>query len=275
LKYAIISDIHGNLEAFQAVVAKCEELKIDRYMCLGDVVGYGADPAACMDLLQTLPLDATVMGNHDEQAPGEDEIEGFSLAAHVAMEWTRKQLSDDQKTFLRELPFTKVMGDMTLVHATLKDPEKWGYVFDRKSAAANMAFQETPLCFCGHSHVPLYFEQIPPPPPDPVCWLDKVLDFLFGPEPVDESAKKSDTGPTVRSGIYTELTINSEHKYLINVGSVGQPRGGNWKAAFAVYDTEAHKVTIYRIPYEIAKAQEKIRAAELPEKLAARLEKGA
>jgi diadenosine tetraphosphatase ApaH/serine/threonine PP2A family protein phosphatase len=275
LKYAIISDIHGNLEAFQAVVAECEKLGIDRYMCLGDVVGYGADPAACMDLLQTLPLDATVLGNHDEQAPGDGEIEGFSLAAHVAMEWTRKQLSDDHKSFLRELPFTKVLGDMTLVHATLKNPGKWGYVFDRKSAAANMEEQETPLCFCGHSHVPLYFEQVPPPPPAPVCFLDKVLDFLFGPEPVDESEKKASTETTVRSGIYSELSINPAHKYLINVGSVGQPRDGNWKAAFAVYDTDAGKVKIYRIPYEIARAQEKIRAAELPEKLATRLEKGA
>ena len=241
MKYAIIGDIHANLEALKAVLEKCEEIGVDSFLCIGDIVGYNADPAACMDLLRSLPLQGVVMGNHDEQASSDDELVGFNPQAAFAIEWTRNNLSDEQRTYLRNLRLTMQIGKITIVHATLDSPRRWGYIFDKLSAGASFSYQFSQICFCGHSHVPLAFEK-------------------FG---------------TIQGGKYSEIKIQPGHKYLINVGSVGQPRDGDWRSAFAVYDTDVNKVNLYRIPYDIKTAQEKIIKAGLPERLAHRLERGA
>ena len=241
MKYAIIGDIHANLEALKAVLEKCEELGVDSFLCIGDIVGYNADPGACMDILRSLPLQGVVMGNHDEQASSDDELVGFNPQAAFAIEWTRNNLSDEQRTYLRNLRLTMQIGKITIVHATLDSPRRWGYIFDKLSAGASFSYQFSQICFCGHSHVPLAFEK-------------------FG---------------TIQGGKYSEIKIQPGHKYLINVGSVGQPRDGDWRSAFAVFDTDANKVNLYRIPYDIKTAQEKIIKAGLPERLAHRLERGA
>ncbi|MFT5130853.1 MAG: diadenosine tetraphosphatase ApaH/serine/threonine PP2A family protein phosphatase [Rhodothermales bacterium] len=241
MKYAIIGDIHANLEALKAVLEKCDELGVDSYLCIGDIVGYNADPSACMDILRSLPLQGVVMGNHDEQASSDDELVGFNPQAAFAIEWTRNNLSDEQRTYLRNLRLTMQIGKITIVHATLDSPRRWGYIFDKLSAGASFSYQFSQICFCGHSHVPLAFEK-------------------FG---------------TIQGGKYSEIKIQPGHKYLINVGSVGQPRDGDWRSAFAVYDTDENKVNLHRIPYDIKTAQEKIIKAGLPERLAHRLERGA
>ena len=144
------------------------------------------------------------------------------------------------RNWLRNLRLTMQVGKITIVHATLDSPRKWGYIFDKLSAGASFSYQFSQICFCGHSHVPLAFEK-------------------FG---------------TIQGGKYKEIKIQAGHKYLINVGSVGQPRDGDWRAAFVIYDTETNVATLYRTPYDIKTAQEKIINAGLPERLALRLERG-
>ena len=241
MRYAVFGDVHANLEALQAVLEECDKLEAEKYLCIGDIVGYNADPAKCMDKIKTLPLAGVVKGNHDEQASEDTELAGFNAQAAMAIEWTRNNLSADQRDWLRRLRLTMQIGKITIVHASLDSPKRWGYIFDKLSAGASFSYQFSQICFCGHSHVPLAFEK-------------------FG---------------TIQGGKYTEIKIQPGHKYLINVGSVGQPRDGDWRAAFVIYDSDKGLVTLHRIPYDIKKAQEKIIKAGLPERLALRLEKGA
>jgi len=240
MRYGIIGDIHANYEALTAVLAECEKLNVEKYFCIGDIVGYNADPGLCMETIQALPLAGVVMGNHDEQASADSDLVGFNPQAAMAIEWTRKHLTEEQREWQRNLRLTMQVGKITVVHATLDSPKKWGYIFDKLSAGASFSYQFSQICFCGHSHVPLAFEK-------------------FG---------------TIQGGKYTEIKIQPGHKYLINVGSVGQPRDGDWRAAFVVYDTDENVATLYRIPYDIKTAQKKILDAGLPERLALRLERG-
>ena len=241
MKYAVFGDVHANLEALTAVLEECQKLGVESYLCIGDIVGYNADPAPCMDIIKKLPLAGVVKGNHDEQASEETELAGFNAQAAMAIEWTRNNLSSEQRNWLKKLRLTMQIGKITIVHASLDSPKRWGYIFDKLSAGASFSYQFSQICFCGHSHVPLAFEK-------------------FG---------------TIQGGKYTEIKIQPGHKYLINVGSVGQPRDGDWRSAFVTYDSDSGLVTLHRLPYDIKKAQEKIIKAGLPERLALRLEKGA
>ncbi len=241
MKYAVFGDVHANWEALTAVLAECEKIGVDSYLCIGDLVGYNADPDACLEKIRALPLAGVVMGNHDEQAAEDTDLAGFNAQAAMAIEWTRNNLTDEQRGWLKRLRLTMQIGKITIVHASLDSPKRWGYIFDKLSAGASFSYQFSQICFCGHSHVPLAFEK-------------------FG---------------TIQGGKYSEIKIQAGHKYLINVGSVGQPRDGDWRSAFVIYDTEKNLVTLYRIPYEIKAAQEKIIKVGLPERLALRLEKGA
>ena len=164
MKYAIFSDIHGNLEALDVVLALCGEENVDHYICLGDVVGYNANPKECLDIVRGLPNLTIVKGNHDEYASnGDNEMEGFNPHAKAAVLWTRAQLTDDDLRYLSELPMRLTIkgANMTIVHATLDGPDAWGYIFDVHNAADNFSYQFTQLCFCGHSHVPLAFSKRP------------------------------------------------------------------------------------------------------------------
>ncbi len=240
MKYAVIGDIHSNLEALTAVLNKCEELGVEKYLCIGDIVGYNADPATCLDKVRGLPLAGVVMGNHDEQASEDSELIGFNPQAAFAIEWTRQQLSDEQREYLKNLRLSIQIGKITIVHATLDSPRRWGYIFDKHSAGASFSYQFSQICFCGHSHVPLAFEK-------------------FG---------------TIAGGKYQEIKVQPGHKYLVNVGSVGQPRDGDWRSAFVCYDTNENIIRLYRVEYDIKTAQQKILDAGLPERLALRLERG-
>lgn len=246
MKIAVLGDIHSNLEALTAVLAKGQELGCDKYVCIGDIVGYNANPHECLEIVRGLDLLAVVMGNHDSYTSNARELVGFNLQAAKAVEWTREQLSAEELEWLRKLPMKEDVFlnsppvRFSIVHSTMDNPNMWGYIFDRFTAAASMQYQWTPLCFFGHTHTPLAFV-------------------------------KTDT---VVGGLYDSLKVEANHKYLINVGSVGQPRDRDPRAAFVVYDVEAAEVTLHRVEYDFESSQRKILAAGLPARLAERLAVG-
>ena len=239
MKFAIIADIHGNLEAFQVVLEDIKAQKCTHYACLGDVVGYNANPKECLDIVRNMNIPC-VKGNHDEYCSGESTLEGFNPAAAEAVNWTRKQLSDDDRKWLRDLKYMRMVNNFTIVHATLDAPQRWGYVFDKLAAAASLTYQNTSVCFFGHTHVPVAFMR--------------------------------DT--MVRGGTYSKFKVEPGKKYFVNVGAVGQPRDNNPKAGYVVYDLNENTIELRRLDYDIAATQRKILAAGLPERLAERLEFG-
>ena len=239
MKYAIIADIHGNLEAFQVVLEDIRAQKATHIVCLGDVVGYNANPKECLQIVRDLNI-PVVKGNHDEYCSSENHLEGFNPHAAEAVIWTRNQLSTDDKQWLCDLKYSRMAANFTMVHATLDAPERWGYVFDKLAAAASFPYQNTQMCFFGHTHVPVAFMR--------------------------------DT--VVRGGTYSKFKVDSSKKYFINVGAVGQPRDNNPKCAYVIYDMDAQTIELRRLDYDIEAAQKKILAAGLPERLAERLAYG-
>ena len=236
MKYAIIADIHGNLDAFQVVLEDIRAQNATHIVCLGDVVGYNAQPKECLDIVRQMNIPC-VKGNHDEYCSTENHLDGFNPHAAEAVHWTRDQLSPEDKLWLRDLKYSRMAANFTMVHATLDAPERWGYVFDKLAAAASFPYQNTQMCFFGHTHVPVAFMR--------------------------------DT--VVRGGTYSKFKVDPAKKYFINVGAVGQPRDNNPKAAYVIYDMDAQTIELRRLDYDIAAAQKKILDAGLPERLAERL----
>jgi len=239
VRYAIFSDIHANLEALEAVLHDAEEQRCTHYVCLGDVVGYNANPHECVARLQEIDC-PIVKGNHDEQASLLESSRDFNEMAEAAIEWTRDHLNDADKQWLRELKLQRQVRDFTIVHATLDTPSQWGYVFNNLDAAASFTYQHTTVCFFGHTHVPMTFIR-------------------------DDGVQR------IRAD---QLHIDPTKKYFINVGSVGQPRDGDWHAAYCIYHVEQNSVELRRVKYDLAAAQKKILAAGLPSLLADRLAVG-
>jgi predicted phosphodiesterase len=240
MRFAIFGDIHANLEALQAVLADAEENHCTHYVCLGDIVGYNANPHECLEIVRGMEC-PVVKGNHDEQASIVEDLEGFNPLAEEAINWTREHLTEEDKEWLRDLRMVRQVRDYTIVHATLDTPHKWGYVFNQLDAAASFNYQHTSLCFYGHTHAP--------------------------------RAYMSD-GTNVRSLVFDKLRIEPQKKYFINVGSVGQPRDGDWHASYAIYHADKKYVELRRIEYDINTAQDKILDAGLPQRLADRLALG-
>ncbi|MEM0897574.1 MAG: metallophosphoesterase family protein [Verrucomicrobiota bacterium] len=240
MRIAIFGDIHANLEALQTVLEDARGLGCSTFVCIGDIVGYNANPKQCLDLVRELDC-PTVKGNHDEFCSRKDvDLDRLNPLAKATMSWTRDQLDDDDKQWLDELKLVRQVRDFTIVHATLDSPGAWAYVSNKFDAMASFNYQYTPVCFFGHTHVPRVYE--------------KALSVETRQE-------------------YT-ATIEAGRKYFINVGSVGQPRDGDWRSAYAVYDLNDKRVTIRRLEYDIATTQKKIRAAGLPDSLADRLALG-
>ncbi|MEI6870925.1 MAG: metallophosphoesterase family protein [Verrucomicrobiota bacterium] len=154
--YAIFSDIHANLEAFQAVLEDARSQGATDYVCLGDIVGYNADPVACLEMVREMQC-PVVKGNHDEQASETSDIAYFNALAAKAIQWTRDQLSPAHKDWLRSLKFSRVVRNFTIVHSTLDSPSSWGYIISELDASASFSYQHTQLCFYGHTHVPRAF----------------------------------------------------------------------------------------------------------------------
>ena len=239
MKYAIIADIHSNLEALRVVLQDAKNQQCTHYVCLGDVVGYNANPKECLDIIRDMGMPC-VKGNHDEYCSSETNLEGFNPHAAEAIQWTRQQLTEEDRQWLKELKYIRLVASFQIVHATLDGPQRWGYVFDRLAAAASFTYQNTAVCFFGHTHVPVAF----------------IRDSV------------------VRGGTYSKFKIEAGRKYFVNVGSVGQPRDGNPKAAYVIYDMDEGSVELRRLDYDIAAAQAKIMAAGLPPRLAERLALG-
>jgi predicted phosphodiesterase len=239
MKYAIIADIHANLEALEVVLQDAKEQNCTHYACLGDVVGYNANPKECLDIIRDMGMPC-VKGNHDEYCSIESNLEGFNPHAAEAIHWTRAQLTEEDREWLRNLKYIRLVASFSIVHATLDGPQRWGYVFDRLAAAASFTYQNTSVCFFGHTHVPVAF----------------IRDSV------------------VRGGTYSKFKIEPGRKYFINVGSVGQSRDGVAKATYVIYNVDEAMVELRRLDYDISKTQAKIRAAGLPERLAERLALG-
>ena len=146
MKFAIIADIHGNLEALNVVLADTREQKCTHYACVGDVVGYGANPKECLKIVRDMGMPC-VKGNHDEYCSVDQQLDGFNAHAAEAVNWTRKQLSDDDRQWLRDLKYFRLVTSFSMVHATLDVPQRWGYVFDKLAAAASFTYQNTSVCF--------------------------------------------------------------------------------------------------------------------------------
>lgn len=239
MRFAILSDLHANLEATEAVLADARERECTHFVCLGDVVGYNANPHECVEIVQKLEC-PVIKGNHDEQASLDESSRDFNALAEMAINWTRAQLTDADKAWLSELRLSRQVHDFTIVHATLDTPDQWGYVFNTLDAAASFAFQQTTVCFFGHTHVAGAFVR-------------------------DDGVKRVKVD---------QLTIEGTKKYFINTGSVGQPRDGDWRAAYCVYHVDKNVVEQRRVKYDVAAAQKKIIKAGLPALLAERLKLG-
>lgn len=239
MKYAIFGDIHANLDALQVVLEDAREQGATHFACVGDVVGYNAAPVECMDIVQKLNC-VCVRGNHDHYCSHDESLENFHPLAADVVAWTRRQLSEDQRQWLRNLRYVARVESFTMVHSTLDTPEGWGYVFDKLEAEANFNYQTSSVCFYGHTHVPLAFE-------------------------------KTDA---IRYGLYQKIRIGLGKKYFINVGSVGQPRDGDPRAAYVLFDLQEDLVELRRLKYDIERAQKRIADAGLPARLAARLAVG-
>lgn len=239
MRVAVLSDIHGNLEALEAVLSECDAQGADRVLCLGDVVGYGADPSACIKIVRSR-AELTVAGNHDQAAAGLIDTHNFNDVAAEAIDWTQDRLSARETKYLATLPLTHETDGALFVHGSPHEPGAFHYIFGASEAAEAMAACDDALVFVGHSH----------------------RAFVYGVSEQDEVAWGEGAAET------------GEGRYLVNVGSVGQPRDGDPRAAFALWDTETGTTTLVRVEYDILRAQDKIREQGLPAFLASRLTAG-
>jgi len=239
MRIAIFGDIHANLEAFEVVLADAREQGCTSYICLGDVVGYNANPRECLEMVQALGC-PVVKGNHDDYASTDSSLESFNPLAEVAIQWTRDQLTPSEKSWLGGLSYISKIREFTVVHASLDDPGGWGYVLNQLDAAASFSKQMTDLCFFGHTHTPRAY--------------------------IKDSS--------VVGLPFEQLLLEPGKKYFVNAGSVGQPRDGDWRAAYVVFDEEKRTIRLRRLRYDLAKTQGKILKAGLPPRLADRLAYG-
>jgi len=235
-RYAILGDIHGNWEALTAVLADAAEQGATDYACVGDIVGYNPNPAECIDRIRELGCLA-VRGNHDHFCSHPGERQDLNQVASAALTWTRNRLSDDHLAFLHDLPYVSDSPGFEIVHATLYAMEEFDYVFGIFEALGSFSCQKTQVCFHGHTHVPIVFEE--------------------------------DVGLAVHR--FDTVTVQPGHRYFVNVGSVGQPRDGDPRAAYALYDLTTQEISLRRVPYDVAGTQRKIAEEGLPEPLATRL----
>lgn len=240
MRYGILSDVHSNLEALTAVLKALEKEGADRILCAGDLVGYGADPSACLSLIRE-KVDHVVCGNHDLAVADQMDLNWFNPPAQTALLWTRQALTPEERRTLADLPFVWRNEQVTLVHGSLYQPEQFHYLLDLEAAGLSLQLQKTPAAFIGHTHAPGVF--------------------------IEDQGRIS----FHRS---SPFPIHPSSKVLVNVGSVGQPRDGDPRAAYCFYDAEEHSLEIRRVPYPLGETQAKIRAAGLPESLAQRLAGG-
>ena len=242
MQYAIIADIHSNLVAFEAVLQDVENRGgIDEIWCLGDIVGYGPEPHACIELLRSYNH-LCVVGNHDLAAVNQIDISSFNVDAAEANKWTSGQLTEEDREYLQSLPQTLIVGDFTLAHGSPRNPI-WEYLLSVDAAESSFAFCETRYCLVGHTHIPLVFEY-------------------------------SDGGASILTYSKEAAIKLGDNNLIINPGGIGQPRDRDPRASYALYDDEEGMISIHRVEYNIAATQESMRLVGLPDFLIDRLEYG-
>jgi predicted phosphodiesterase len=225
MKYAILADIHANLPAFEAVLADSRERKCTHYACAGDIVGYGRQPRECVRIVREMGMPC-VKGDHDQYSSCETERTDFNPHATMMVKWTRDQLSEDDREWLRNLKHVEIVDGFTLVHSTLDNPHNWQYVFEKLAATASFPYQGTTACFFGHIHIHVAFTR----------------------------ETNADGMPVVRSGTASKIRIDADKKYFVCVGSVGQPRDTNPKSAYATFNVDTQIVELHRVDYDWKRA---------------------
>ncbi len=247
MRCLLISDIHGNLEALKAVLDDVDLQQIDAVWHLGDVVGYGPDPNACVELLRSLPNLLNVAGNHDWAIIEKLDISDFNAEARWACNWTKNRLSDDSWEYLSTLEEKVVEGDFTIVHGSPQYPI-WEYILHTSTAMLNFDHFLTRFCLIGHTHAPVVYHYTEEYNPNGAC--EAIL-------PPENEPYEFKTG-----------------RYIINPGSVGQPRDGDPRSSYVILDTDANTVTYHRVEYPIEETQGKMEEQGLPIRLIARLSHG-
>ncbi len=245
MKIGFISDIHGNFEALDVAMAKLREQNVDEIVCIGDIVGYGAEPGKCIDVVEK-NAKTIIAGNHDWASVGKTDITYFNKFGREAILWTSEVLLPHHRSFLAELKLSYSDSDWCAVHSTPHEPARWRYIFSTADAIEQFAHFDSKVCFIGHSHIPDIF---------------------------------TDKGDNIQISVpFNEqeaiVKILHDRRYIVNVGSVGQPRDEDVRGCTAIYDTDAEIVKFVRFYYPVPDAQEKIIAAGLPAFLAERLERG-
>lgn len=241
MRIAIISDVHANLEALQAVTHDIENSNVERVFFIGDAVGYGADPNKCIKLISDL-CEIKLLGNHDYVALGLENPKHFNVVAKQSIFWTRKALNRKAIERISDFEMEASFLDYYFVHATPDNPSEWNYLLTSEDAERNFDFFSQNYCFVGHSHLPIIYCRQP----------DGTVDI-----------RESDS-----------FEAKPDCRYIINVGSVGQPRDGNKDACYLIADTDTNSFKYRRVPYDLKKAQGKMRKAQLPEFLITRLASG-
>ncbi|MEA3328570.1 MAG: metallophosphoesterase family protein [Candidatus Omnitrophota bacterium] len=242
MRYAVFADIHSNLEAWQAVSESFKNKRIDGFICAGDIVGYGPDPQECIKLVRgMIPAPLIVGGNHDWAVAGKLDIDYFNTYAKQAILWTKENLSQVDKDYLGSLSLIQEGNNFTLVHGSLDQPEEFRYIIDIRDAEPSFRILEKDILFVAHSHVP----------------------FIL--------SMKQEKMRYIEPG---RLNLCEQEKYIINVGSIGQPRDGDPRACYLIYDAEVDLVEFERVEYDIVSTRRKIIKAGLPGKLADRLAVG-
>ncbi len=241
MRVLVLSDIHANLNALQAVLAAAGE--VDQTWCLGDLIGYGPDPNECINLLRSRPNLTCLLGNHDAAALNHIAIEAFNREARVSIQWLQNILTPENKEYLTTLPDRVVIEQVTLAHGSPRNPV-WEYLLDSGSAAENFFFFDTQLCLVGHTHLPLA--------------------YIF----------HTATGGIERRVLQDGDRLTLKERAILNPGSTGQPRDHDPRAAYAIFDTETYQWSAYRVEYDILPVQDRIRQAGLPARHALRLAEG-
>jgi predicted phosphodiesterase len=241
MRVALFSDIHSNLLALQSVLKSIRAHRVDHLICLGDIVGYNAKPSECLDLVREIGADV-IMGNHDFYASNTRQLKWFNLAAKEGLEYTRGKLSALQKKWLMSLPLRREYQGFTAVHASLDHPKKWDYVTTLEAADRHFHYQTESVCFIGHTHQVRVHCSI----------LGRVKNVKVG----------------------QRLVLKKGLQYLVNVGSVGQPRDNNPAASYVIYDVSEQVLEFHRVIYPVWQAAHEVLCAGLPELLGVRLIKG-
>jgi diadenosine tetraphosphatase ApaH/serine/threonine PP2A family protein phosphatase len=242
MRIGIFSDVHANLEALQAVLSGYQQAKIDRYICLGDIVGYGANPNECCQIIRDL-ADLVILGNHDAACSGRMSTNWFNAAARMAVEGHQHMLDTAHMSWLAQLPYRIELDDMLFCHGSPYQQEEFPYILDEADVAAivQRGCADQALIFVGHTHRGTAF----------ICSEQPVLRIWEDPR--------------------TTIQMLPDHRYIFNVGSVGQPRDGDWRASYAIFDTEARSFELRRAEYDVDTASEKIVRLGFPLTLSERL----